>query len=50
MHKVEIQGPRPIGRPKRSWTEVVKEDCEAHKLKKEDAMDRCKWRKLMKDV
>jgi len=34
MHEVEIQGPRPIGRPKRTWTEVVKEDCGARKLKK----------------
>jgi len=35
MHEVEIQGPRPIGRPKRTWTEdVKKEDCEAGKLKK----------------
>jgi len=29
--------------------EVVREDCQAHKLNKEDAMDR-KWRKLTKDV
>jgi len=27
-----------------------REDCQAHKLNKEDAMDRCKWRKLIKDV
>jgi len=37
-------GPRPRGRPKRTWREVVREDCQAHKLKKEDAMDYCKWR------
>jgi len=23
----EVEGPRPRGRPKRSWREVVKEDC-----------------------
>jgi len=46
----EVEGPKPRGRPKRTWTEVVREDCQAHKLKKEDAMDRSKWRKLIKDV
>ena len=46
----EVQGPRPRGRPKRTWREVVKEDCQARKLNKEDAMDRSKWIKLIKDV
>ena len=46
----EVEGPRPWGRPKRTWTEVVRGDCQARKLNKEDAMDRCKWRKLIKDV
>ena len=41
----EVQGPRPRGRPKRTWREVVKEDCQARKLNKEDAMDHSKWRK-----
>ena len=35
----EVEGPRPRGRPKRTWREVVKEDCRACKLNKEDAMD-----------
>jgi len=47
----EVQGPRPIGRPKRTWREVVREDCQPHKkMNEEDAMDRCKWRKMIKDV
>jgi len=46
----EIEGPRPRGRPNRTWREVVKEDSLSRKLNKEDAMDRSKWRKLMKDV
>ena len=46
----EVDGPRPRGRPKRTWREVVREDCQACKLNKEDAMDRCKWRKVIKDV
>ena len=43
----EVEGPRPRGRPKRTWREVVKEDCLARKLKK---VDRSKWRKLIKNV
>ena len=46
----EVEGSRPRGRPWRTCREVVKEDCQAQKLKTEDAMDRSKWRKLIKDV
>jgi len=46
----EVEFPRPRGRPKRTWTEVVQEDCQAHKLNKENATDRCKWRKMIKDI
>jgi len=46
----EAEGPRPRGRPKRTWREVVREDCQAGKMNKEDATDRCKWRKMIKDV
>ena len=41
----EVEGPRPRGRPKRTWREVVR--C---KTNKEDAIDRCKWRKMIKYV
>ena len=46
----EVESPRPRGRPKRTWREVVKEDWQARKLNTEDAMDRSKWRNLIKDV
>ena len=46
----EVEGSRPRGRPKRTWKEVVRENCQARKLNKEDAMDRCKWRKVIKEV
>ena len=46
----EVQVPRPRGRSKRTWREVVKEDCQAHKMNTEDAIDGSKWRKLIKDV
>jgi len=38
----EVVGPRPRGRPKRTWREVVKEDCQARKLNIEDDIDRSK--------
>ena len=46
----EVEGPRPRGRSKRTWREVVRENCQARKINKEDAIDRCKWRKMIKDV
>jgi len=42
--------PRPSERPKKTWKEVVREDCQARKLNKEDAMDRCKWRKVINEA
>ena len=48
--ELEVEGSRPRGRPKRTWKQVVREDCQARKLNKEDAMDRCKWRKVIKEV
>ena len=46
----EVEGSRPRGRPKKTWKEVVREDCQARKLNKEDAMDLCKWRKVRKEA
>jgi len=46
----EVEGPRPTGRPKKTWTEVVEKDCQAHKLNKEDAIDCNRWRMLIKHV
>jgi len=40
----EVQG----SRPKRTWKEVVQKDCQARNLNKEDAMDRGRWKKLIK--
>jgi len=47
----ESKGPRPRGRSKRTWTDVVEKGCQARKLNKEDAIDgRSGWRKLIMDV
>ena len=44
----EVEGFRPRGRPKRTWKEVVQKDCQTRNLNKEDAMDRGRWKKLIK--
>jgi len=46
----EVEGPRPRARPKMTWREVVEKDCQPHELNKEDAVDRSRWRKLIKEV
>jgi len=46
----EVGGPRPRGRPKRTWITDVEKDCQAHKLNKDDAVDRSRSRNLIKDV
>jgi len=45
----EMEGARPKGRPKKSWREIVEKDCQAHKLNKEGAVDRKRWRKQIRD-
>jgi len=43
----EVEGSRPRGRLKRTWREVVQNDCQARSLNREDAMDRSRWKKLV---
>ena len=45
----EVEGTRPRGRPKKTWTEIVEKDCQARGLNREDAMDRNKWKKQTRD-
>jgi len=44
----EVEVARPRSRPKKTWTETVEKDS-ACKLNMEDAMDRSRQRKLIKD-
>jgi len=44
----EVEGSRPTGRPKRTWKQVVQKDYQACNLNREDAMDRSRWKKLIK--
>jgi len=44
----EVEGSRPRGRPKRTRREIVQKDCQACNLNREDAMNRGRWKKLIK--
>jgi len=35
---------------KKTWSEVIEKDSQSQLIYKEDAMDRRKWRKLIKDA
>jgi len=45
----EVHGARPQGRPKKTWREIMQKDCQAHGLNREDAMDRSRWMKQIRD-
>jgi len=45
----EVEGVRPRGRPKKTWTDIVQNDCQTCKLNREDAMDRNSCRKQIRD-
>jgi len=42
-------GARPRGRPKKTWREIVEKDCQAHKLNKQDVVDRKNQKKHIRD-
>ena len=46
----EVECVRPRGRPKKTWSKVIEKDCQTRQIYKEDAVDRRKWRNLIKDV
>jgi len=45
----EVEGTRPRGRPKKTWREIVEKDCHVNGLNREDAMDRSRWMKQIRD-
>jgi len=45
----EVEGVRPRGRPKKTWREIVEKDCQVRELNREDAVDRIRWMKQIRD-
>ena len=50
MHVVRSRGSKNKRKTKKDQGDVVEKDSLARKLNKKDAMDRNKWKKLIKDV
>ena len=44
----EVHGSRPRGRPRRTRREVLQKDRQARNLNRKDAMNRSRWKKLIK--
>ena len=45
----EVEGARPRGRLKETCERDCAKDCQARTLKREDAVDRSRWRKQIRD-
>jgi len=45
----QVEGARPRGRLKKTWQKIVAKDCQARKLKREDAVDYNRQRKQIRD-
>ena len=45
----EVEGARPRGRPKKTWREIVKKDCQVCGLNREDDRDYSIWMKQIRD-
>jgi len=44
-----VEGAKPRGRPKKTWRKIVEKDSQVCGLNREDAMDRSRWMKQIRD-
>ena len=44
---MEVEGRRPVGRPKKTWSKVVEEDTRKLNITEDMADDRQQWRQLI---
>ena len=45
--ELEVEGRRPVGRPKKAWSKVVEEDIRNLNITEDMAEDRKQWRQLI---
>ena len=45
--ELEVEARRPVGRPKKTWSKVVKEDMRKLNFMKDMVEDRKQWRQLI---
>ena len=50
VSEMEVPGRRGRGRPKRRWMDVVNEDLREKRLAEDDALDRTRWRKAVRNA
>ena len=48
--ELKVTGKVGRGRPKRTWREVIEKDISVVGLRRQDAMDRVKWRRGVKNI
>ena len=44
---MEVEGGRPVGRPKKTWSKVVEEDMRKLNITEDITVDRYQWRRLI---
>ena len=42
--ELEVEGRRPVGRPKKTWSKIVEEDMRKLNITEDMAVDRKQWR------
>ena len=47
---MEVQDERRRGRPKRRWLDNIRNDLTERELSGEEAQDRIKWRRLIRNI
>jgi len=45
----EVEGARPRGRTKKTWSDFVEKDCQVRGSNRDDAMDHCRWMMQIRD-
>ena len=45
--ELEVEGRRPVGRPKKTWSKVVEEDMKKLNITEDMAEDRKQWNQLI---
>uniref|UniRef100_A0A914VIZ3 Uncharacterized protein n=1 Tax=Plectus sambesii TaxID=2011161 RepID=A0A914VIZ3_9BILA len=48
MQRMEVEGKRPRGRPKRRWMDTIRSDMTACGLMEQDTTNRDRWRSLIR--
>ena len=48
VFEMEVTGPRPVGRPRKSWRKCIDEELDRLGIRAECAQDRREWRTLIR--